>query len=451
MSLLQSISSYEQLLSDVEGKTATVAVVGLGYVGLPLAMTLAQKKFNVIGFDLSEKKIASLQCGSSYIGDVNETQLSEALNSNQFIPTSDPEQLTKAQVFIICVPTPLDNYLHPDMKYVQGASQLVMKFAPKGSLIVLESTTYPGTTEEFIVAPLEQQGAVVGRDYFVGYSPERIDPCNATFQTHNTPKVVAGHTPQCLEVMQRLYASFIEQIHPVSSLRVAEFTKLYENTFRSVNIALVNEMAQLCQVLDIDTWEALDAAFTKPFGIMPFYPGPGVGGHCIPIDPLYLNYKLKEHSMSSQMISVATTINNTMPNYIVERVQALLNEHSKALKASKVLVLGVSYKKNTPDWRESPAQKIVAELHRKGAMIQYYDPYAPYFEDEHGNSYDSVKEADLNEAFLKQMDVAVLLTDHDLMPLELLTQLELPVLDTRNAFRKNVPLREMPSNEITPL
>ena len=365
------------LKEKLESRKATAAVIGLGYVGLPLAMEIASAGFNVIGLDLDRNKIATLKQGKSYILDVPEKTIADSLRSGRFTPTSDFSALRNADTVSICVPTPLSKSRDPDISFILAATEEIRKYLHPNQLIVLESTTYPGTTDELILPELESSGLRVGKDFFVAFSPERIDPGNASFNTRNTPKIVGGTTTECTEIARTFYCQFIEHVIPVSSTKCAEMVKLLENTFRSVNIGMVNEMALMCDLLGVDIYEVIDAAATKPFGFIPFYPGPGLGGHCIPIDPHYLAWKLKALNFQARFIGLASEINGMMPAVVISLVADGLNRASKSIRGSKILVLGVAYKKNVSDCRESPALDVMRMLGEKGAVLSYNDPFVP--------------------------------------------------------------------------
>ena len=396
----------KQLSQKLKNKEAQIAILGLGYVGLPLAIGIAESGFNVTGFDVSQSKIDSIARGISYIEDVDSSRISNP----HFKATTEANDLNNADVYVICVPTPLNAFHEPNVDYIVSAMNALLPTLKTGNLVILESTTYPGTTTDLISNVLASKGLIVGEDVFVGYSPERVDPRNANYTLHNTAKVVSGETPACLALVDAFYGAFIDTTVPVSSTRVAEFTKLYENTFRSVNIALVNEMTMLAEALEIPIYEALTAAHTKPYGIMPFYPGPGVGGHCIPIDPLYLNWKLKEKGMQSRFIHLADDINGAMPHYVVSRIAEILNEQQKSLKGSTITLLGMSYKANVGDWRESPSLHVANALRAKGANLNLVDPHVQHCIMEDGTTL--VCDTQIDVENVDSADVIVLLTNH---------------------------------------
>ncbi|MBU6428651.1 MAG: nucleotide sugar dehydrogenase, partial [Cyanobacteria bacterium REEB65] len=363
-----------RLLDAIVQRHALVGVVGIGYVGLPLSVEKAKVGFKVLGFDRNAKRVAQANAGESYIKDVASGDLAGAVGEGLFAATTDFSRLAECDVIVICVPTPLTANRDPDISYVTAVAEQVAKVLRPGQLVSLESTTYPGTTEEVLLPMLLKSGLVVGRDFFLAFSPERVDPGNARYTTKNTSKVVGGVTPACLEVAQTFYGQTIVQVVPVSSPKVAEMTKVFENTFRAVNIALVNELALLCDKMGLDVWEVVEAAATKPFGIMKFNPGPGVGGHCIPIDPFYLTWKAREYDFHTRFIELAGEINVQMPYFVREKVLRALGEDGKGLKGSRILLVGVAYKKDLDDWRESPALKLVEILRHDGAQIGYHDP-----------------------------------------------------------------------------
>ena len=361
----------EPLKQKLEGRNATAAVIGLGYVGLPLAMEIAAAGFKVVGIDLDRNKIADLREGKSYISDVPSATVADAVKAGRFTPTTDFSALRDVDAVSICVPTPLSKSRDPDISFILAATEEIRKYLHKDQLIVLESTTYPGTTEELILPELEAGGLRAGSDFFLAFSPERIDPGNVSFNTHNTPKIVGGITRNCGEMAHVFYSQFIERVIPVSSSKCAEMVKLLENTFRSINIGMINEMALMCDLLGVDVYEVIDAAATKPFGFSPFYPGPGLGGHCIPIDPHYLAWKLKALNFQARFIGLAAEINGMMPTVVNSMVADGLNLHSKSIRGSKIMILGVAYKKNVSDCRESPALDVMRLLSQKGAALSY--------------------------------------------------------------------------------
>jgi UDP-N-acetyl-D-glucosamine dehydrogenase len=420
------------LKTRLENRQATAAVIGLGYVGLPLAMEIAAAGFKVIGVDLDRNKVAALKQGRSYILDVVEDTIAAAVGSGTFMPTSDFSALANADTVSICVPTPLSKSRDPDISFILSATEEIRKFLHPGQLIVLESTTYPGTTDELIVPELESSGLKVGSDFFVAFSPERIDPGNPTFHTRNTPKIVGGITAQCTEIARLFYSQFIDCVIPVSSTKCAEMVKLLENTFRSVNIGMVNELALMCDLLGVDVYEVIDAAGTKPFGFIPFYPGPGLGGHCIPIDPHYLAWKLKALNFQARFIGLAAEINGMMPSVVTTLVADGLNRVSKSIRSSKIMVLGVAYKKNVSDCRESPALDVMRLLADKGANLSYNDPFVPTLQ-VNGTVFNSI---DASPAEIAKQDCVIILTDHSVYDFRKIVEAATLVIDTRNATKE---------------
>ena len=420
-----------KLKDKLEQRKATAAVIGLGYVGLPLALEILKAGFNVIGIDTDRKKIRSLEMGQSYIVDVKSEEILNALLGGRFYPTDDFEMLRKVDTISICVPTPLSKSKDPDISFILAATEEVRKNLRPGQLVVLESTTYPGTTEEIILPELEATGLKVGKDFFLAFSPERIDPGNRVFSLRNTPKVVGGLTPQCGAMARAFYSQFIDKVVQVSSPKCAEMVKLLENTFRSVNIGMVNEMAQMCDLLGVDLYEVIDAAATKPFGFIPFYPGPGLGGHCIPIDPHYLAWKLKALNFHARFIALASEINGMMPSVVSRLVTEGLNRSAKSVRGAKILVLGVAYKKGVNDCRESPAIDVIRILREKGARISYNDPYVPRLDIE----TKSLNSVELTPATIQEQDCLVILTDHDSFHLKDILKWAKLVIDTRNSTK----------------
>src|SRR5215831_17306364 len=421
--------AYVELEAKIATRTAAVGVMGLGYVGLPLGLTFSDAGFNVTGIDIDTKRIESILAGRSYITDVDENDLQQAMRNKRFRVTGDLSEIRNLETVSICVPTPLRKTKDPDMSYVIAAADAIAKQLRPGQLIILESTTYPGTTEELILPALEARGLKVGEDFFLAYSPERVDPGNPNFATKDIPKVIGGITPRCAELAAILYGSAMRHIVPVSSTRVAEMVKLLENTFRSVNIALVNEIALMCSHMKIDVWEVIKGASSKPFGFMPFFPGPGLGGHCIPIDPLYLEWKSKIDGFESRFIGLADKVNSGMPRHVVTRAMELLNEAGKPMRGSRVHVLGVTYKKDISDSRESPAIEVIKLLLSLGANVVYSDPFVTTLSIE-GEPVESVA---FSPDTLKACDLAIITTDHTIFDyLEIVRNAPL-VFDTRNA------------------
>lgn len=420
------------LLKKIKNKTATVSVIGLGYVGLPLAVEMAQQGYKVLGIDIDEERVKQLQMGKSYIIDVKSEDLTTVINNGQLLPSTDFSFIKDADTISICVPTPLRKTKDPDVSYITSAVDQIKKYMHKDLLIVLESTTYPGTTDELITAEIEGMGYTVGEDFFVAFSPERVDPGNQHYQTHNTPKVIGGVTPKCTELAVSLYSNVVSPIVPVSSTRVAEMVKLLENTFRSVNIGLINEMALLCNRMEIDIWEVIDAAATKPFGFMPFYPGPGIGGHCIPLDPMYLSWKAKTYDFYHRFIELASDINGNMPRYVVSRIAEVLNQHKKCLNGARILLLGMAYKKDIDDLRESPALEVYYLLEESGAQVDFNDDLVETFVHRDGSI---IANQLLSQQMLTLYDLVVLLTDHNYYDYEMITDVSKLVFDSRNGFK----------------
>lgn len=425
---------FEELLEKIENHKAVIGVVGLGYVGLPLAVEKAKAGYQVIGFDVQESKVEQVKQGINYIGDVVDDDLKEVVQSGHLIAESNYKKISEVDAVAICVPTPLDIYQQPDTSYVKSSVSEIAKYAKKGTLVVLESTTYPGTTEEIIKKSLEEKGFVVGEDIFVAYSPERIDPGNKSYNTKNTPKVVGGITANCTKVAAAMYSNVLEgAVHEVSSPAIAEMEKIFENTFRHINIALANEMAILCEKMGIDVWEVIDAAKTKPYGFMAFYPGPGLGGHCIPIDPFYLTWKAREYNYHTRLIELAGEINNSMPDYVINRVMQILNDEGIALRGANVLLLGIAYKKDIDDVRESPSLKLVELLMQHGANFTTVDPHVESFK----VSGQVINPVELNDEILENADLVILATDHSSYDYDYIAKKSNVIFDTRNAF-KNV-------------
>ncbi|GAA0121640.1 MAG: nucleotide sugar dehydrogenase [Clostridium argentinense] len=423
----------KELLLKLKNKTAKLGVVGLGYVGLPLAVEKAKAGYEVIGFDVQDKKVKMVNEGRNYIGDVVDSDLERLVKEGKLKATTDFSFVANVDTVCIAVPTPLDLYKQPDLSYVVSSTKDVAKYLHKGMLVVLESTTYPGTTEEVIKPILEETGLKCGEDFFLAFSPERVDPGNKDFNTKNTPKVVGGCTAECTEIAAQLYRNVLEgDIMEVSSPAVAEMEKILENTFRNINIGLANEMAILCKRMGIDVWEVIDAAKTKPYGFMAFYPGPGLGGHCIPLDPFYLEWKAKEYDYHTKLIETSGIINDYMPEFVIENIMNLLNDDKKALNGSKVLLMGAAYKKDIDDMRESPTLKIIDLLEKKGAEVLINDPYIPSFK-HNGKEYVSV----VWEDEIKNADIVVITTDHSCYDYESIVEKANLLYDTRNAT-KNV-------------
>ena len=422
----------EQLLNKINNKTAKVGVVGLGYVGLPLAVEKANAGYETIGFDVQEKKVKSVNEGKNYIGDVVDEELKNLVAEGKLKATTDFSFVKDVDTICICVPTPLDLYKQPDLSYVVSSTESVAEYLHKGMLIILESTTYPGTTEEVLKPILEKGGLKCGEDFFLAFSPERVDPGNKEYNTKNTPKVVGGCTEECTEVAAALYRNILEgDIHTVSCPAVAEMEKILENTFRNINIGLANEMAILCNRMGIDVWEVIDAAKTKPYGFMPFYPGPGLGGHCIPLDPFYLEWKAKEYDYHTRLIETSGEINDSMPEFVLDNVMKILNKNKKALNGAKVLLMGVAYKNDIDDYRESPAFKVIELLEKNGADLIVNDPYCPVskYKDK---EYHSVDWKDV----IDDSDIVVITTNHSCYDYEEIVSRAKAVYDTRNATKE---------------
>src|SRR2546425_542391 len=417
----------QALEEKIRNRTAKMGIVGLGYVGLPLAVEFAKAGFEVTGIDLSESKVAKVNAGESYIPDIRKGVFKPLVESGKICATCDFAVVSQLDTVNICVPTPLRKTKDPDMSYIVSACQEIAKYFHKGMLVILESTTYPGTTDEVVLPMLETEDLKVGRDFFLCFSPERVDPGNPKYQTANIPKVVGGSTAACTEVGALFYSQALEKVVPVSSTQVAEMVKLLENTFRMINIGLANEIAMMCGRMDINVWEVIEAAATKPFGFMPFYPGPGLGGHCIPIDPFYLSWKTKQAGIEARFIELAGYINGQMPMFVVDKVQNALNEHRKAVKGSHIHILGVAYKKDIDDVRESPALDIIQLLERRGARLTYSDPHVPHVR------LDGLDRCS-DEAAIATADCVVIVTDHSGFDYKSMAEKALLIVDTRNAL-----------------
>lgn len=423
---------YTSLINKIENKEAVIGVVGLGYVGLPLAVEKAKAGYKVIGFDVQASRVEQVNMGINYIGDVVDQDLADMIKDGYLEATTDYARISEVDAVAICVPTPLDIYQQPDTSYVKSSAQDIAKYAHEGMLVVLESTTYPGTTEEIVKPALEEKGLKTGETVFIAYSPERVDPGNKQFKTKNTPKVVGGITEKCTKVAAALYRNVLEgNVFEVSSPAVAEMEKIFENTFRHINIALANEMAILCDKMGIDVWEVIDAAKTKPYGFMAFYPGPGLGGHCIPIDPFYLTWKAREYNYHTKLIELAGEINNSMPEYVITRAMQTLNEDGKALRGAKVAVLGVAYKKDIDDVRESPVLKIVELLEHHGADYQVVDPFVASFR----SCSKVIETVELTKELLNDADLVLVTTDHSDFDYEMIAKESKVIFDTRNALK----------------
>jgi len=421
------------LLDKISSRSVRISVIGLGYVGLPLAVEFAQGGFVTTGFEVDERKVRAINRGESYIPDVNSTQVAEAVAAKKLSATSDFTALKNQEVIIICVPTPLRKTKDPDVSFILAAAEKIQDSLRPGQLIILESTTYPGTTDEVLRPMFDEKGLKIDEDYFLAFSPERVDPGNEKFNTRNIPKVVGGVTPASTEVASAVYREIVEKVHCASSARVAEACKLLENTYRAVNIALVNELAQLCYTLGLDTWEVIAAAATKPFGFMPFYPGPGIGGHCIPLDPHYLSWKARMHGFEARFISLAEEVNSRMPEHVVELVTKGLNQHRKPVNGSKLLIIGVAYKRDIDDMRESPALAIIEKLQRLGAEVSYHDPYVPEIRLEAND--ERMRSVDLKDETVSRADCLVIITDHRKIDYAWLVERAQLLVDTRNTTR----------------
>ena len=441
----------KDIIQKINQKTVVIGIVGLGYVGLPLALEYAHKGFKTIGFDIDERKIPILNAGKSYIKHIKADKIKKTVGNKKFFATADFSRLPEVDAIIICVPTPLNEHREPDMTYIENSGKMVAKHLRAGQFVSLESSTYPGTTEEILLpmfenAPITQSAVgnrqsakvkkfVVGKDFFLAFSPEREDPNNPNYSTATIPKVVGGVTENCLKVALAIYNQVIVKTVPVSSPRAAEATKLLENIYRSINIALVNELKMVFERMNIDVWEVINAAATKPFGFQAFYPGPGLGGHCIPIDPFYLTWKAREFEISTKFIELAGEINTFMPYYVVEKAGEVLNKYKKSLNGSKVLILGASYKKDIDDMRESPSLKLIEILREKGAKVDYNDPYVPKLPKTRKYQYD-MESVELSKKNLAKYDLVLLSTDHTEYNYKFISANSKIVLDTRNAFEK---------------
>lgn len=429
-----NMNMKERLLEKIAKRDITVGVVGLGYVGLPLAVEKAKAGFKTIGFDVQEEKVKMVNEGHNYIGDVVNEDLNELVESGMMKATSDFSFVKDVDFIAICVPTPLDKHQEPDISYVKSSTEAISKHLSRDTMVVLESTTYPGTTEELLLPILEEgSGLKCGEDFYLGFSPERVDPGNLIYKTKNTPKVVGAVGKDATEVISAMYREVLEgEIYEVSSPAIAEMEKILENTYRNINIGLVNELAILCNKMGISLWEVIDAAKTKPYGFQAFYPGPGLGGHCIPLDPYYLTWKAREFGFHTSMIESSMIINDKMPEYTVDRAASVLNEHKKALNGSKVLVLGVAYKNNIDDYRESPALNVIDILKERGAVTDFYDPWIPKYK-RNGEWHEGISE--INADIIKGYDLILVATAHDAYDYEMIRKNAVAIFDTRNAFK----------------
>ncbi|WP_245815567.1 nucleotide sugar dehydrogenase [Seinonella peptonophila] len=419
------------LLDKIQNRTAVIGVVGLGYVGLPLAVEKAKAGFRVIGFDVQEKRVNMVNDGVNFIGDVVDDDLQKIVNEGKLIASVDYSKIKEVDAVMICVPTPLDEYQQPNTSYVESSARSIAAHLHQDMLVVLESTTYPGTTEEIVRPILESSGYEVGKDFYLAYSPERVDPGNKVFKTKNTPKVVGGVTTKCTKIAAALYRSVLEgDVHEVSSPAVAEMEKILENTFRNINIGLANEMAILCHKMGIDVWEVINAAKTKPYGFMAFYPGPGLGGHCIPIDPFYLTWKAREYNYHTRLIEIAGEINNSMPDFVLSRAMQMLNDAQKPLHGSKITVLGVAYKKDIEDMRESPVLPILELLEQNHANVTVVDPHVPRFQ----LKGRTIETTPLTPELLSASDLVLITTDHTTFDYQMIADHSPMIFDTRNAL-----------------
>ena len=431
----------QELENLIAQKRAHIGVIGLGYVGLPLIVEFARRGFAGTGFEVDERKTAEINAGRSYIPDVPSEHVAECVADDKLQATTDFSHLKSCDVIIICVPTPLRKTKDPDMSYILAAAEKIGENLRRGQLIILESTTYPGTTDEVLLPGFEEKGFKLDEDFLLAFSPERVDPGNPQFLTHNITKVVGGVTKDSTEIAAKLYSQIVETVHPVTSARVAEACKLWENTFRAVNIGMANEMAKLCNTLGIDTWEVVRAAATKPFGFMAFYPGPGIGGHCIPLDPHYLSWKARQHGFDSRFISLAEEVNSSMPKHVVNLVRDSLNDDGKALKNSNILILGVAYKKDIDDMRESPALSIIDLLRANGAKVEFHDPFVPEVTFDHAHTLgagEPLYNVELTDEKLKNADCTVIVTEHSTVDYERVCELSKLVVDTRNALKEEM-------------
>ena len=427
----------EQIIEKIKNKRAVIGVIGLGYVGLPLSLHFVETGFKVLGFDIDSDKVQKLNQGETYIKHISPEQIYTAWETGRFIATNKFERVTETDALIMCLPTPLGKHQEPNLSFIHTTIESFLPYLKQGQIISLESTTYPGTTEEEIKPKIENKGFKIGEDVFLVYSPEREDPGNQNFSTKNTPKIVGGTTISCLEVGITLYNMIVEQVVPVSSTQTAEMVKILENIYRSVNIGLINELKMLTLQMGIDIWEVIEAAKTKPFGFMPFYPGPGLGGHCIPIDPFYLTWKAREYGLHTRFIELAGEINTMMPNWVLSQLIDALNNHKKALRKAKILILGIAYKKNIDDTRESPAVALIELLIEKGVDVFYSDPYVLTFPKMRKYNFD-LQSIDINPESLSQMDCIVIITDHDIFDYAMIQNNSKLIIDTRGRYPKTL-------------
>ena len=434
------MSIKQELIEKIRNKTLSMGVCGLGYVGLPLAVDKAKHGFKTIGFDVQKEKVDLVNAGKNYIGDVVDADLAELVASGMLKATTDFSFVKDVDFIAICVPTPLDAHQQPDISYVRSSAEAIAKYLTKGTMVVLESTTYPGTTEELLMPILEKgSGLKCGEDFYLGFSPERVDPGNKTYKTSNTPKVVGAIGEDASEVISMVYSAILDSdVHTVSCPAVAEMEKILENTYRNINIGLVNELAILCNKMGINIWEVIDAAKTKPYGFQAFYPGPGLGGHCIPLDPYYLSWKAREFGFHTSMIEASMMVNDRMPEYTVERAGKILNRHRKPLNGSKVLVLGVAYKQDIDDYRESPAIHVIEEFHKTGANVDFYDPFIAKYR-EKGQWFEGISA--INKDILNSYDLVCITTAHSNVDYEMVANAGVPVFDCKNVT-KNIANKE---------
>ncbi len=429
-----SDKNFEKFIIDsLKAKSSRIGIVGLGYVGLPLALTFVDHGHKVLGFDIDKNKVKFINSGKSYFQHISNKRISNGINNKLLNSTSDFKRISEVEVIVLCLPTPLNKFREPDLSYILDTVNLIKQYLKKGQILSLESTTYPGTTEEKIMPLLEEKGFKIGSDFFLVYSPEREDPGNPNFNTSNIPKVVGGITKSCLNVGICLYQTIVKQVVPVSSTKTAEMTKLLENIHRAVNIGLINELKILSEKMSIDLYEVIRAASTKPFGFVPYYPGPGLGGHCIPIDPFYLTWKAKEYGMNTRFIELAGEINSSMPNYVCEKIALALNNSYKSVKGSKILVLGLAYKKNIDDLRESPSLEVINTLLNKGAKVDYSDPFFKEFPKtrKYNFKHESIQ---INKKNLNSYDLVLIATDHDDFDYELIKKFSKLIIDTRGRY-----------------
>ncbi len=425
----------DDLLKKIKNRDVKVGIIGLGYVGLPLAREFLNENFSVLGFDIDNRKVEKINSGESYIKHIPSDFIKKYVNQGKLEATSDFSRLKEVDAILICVPTPLGEHMEPDLSYVLSTTETISRFLRKGHIVVLESTTYPGTTEEEMLPILEKSGLKAGEDFCLGYSPEREDPGNKKYTTKTIPKVVSGINEKCLEIIKTLYDQIVEQTVPVSSPKVAESTKLLENIYRAVNIALVNELKMIFDRMGIDVWEVIEAAKTKPFGFQAFYPGPGLGGHCIPIDPFYLTWKSREYDLPTKFIELAGEINTFMPYFVLDKTIRALNKIGKSIKGAKILVLGVAYKPDVDDMRESPSLKVIDLLQKEGASVDYNDPYIPEIPETRKYKFE-MKSVPLTPENISSYDAVIITTDHSVYDYEMIEKNARLIIDTRNALKK---------------